>query len=301
MFACFFALCVAFAKTDSLKLFVASILAVAVFIPLCKAAGHAVGAQIMIKKNRNKPDTLRKFSDQSWQLVVHVAMTGYEMYLLSRSEVRWSWWNDIAGLKSTWEPIDQSKDFMLNLFYIVQLAIWFYTAFSHRFMDGRHKDYLAMFTHHIATIILVGGSWSMGCLRIGLLVLLLHDSSDIVADMLKLSNYLGYDSDGCGIPLTELLFVANLASWFYTRLYQFPFHVNNSVATHRQMFCKNPDGSLDPTNDNGTWLMLQFLYFLQILHVWWFLLFIRMAYRLLTQSTKEAQEEYDSDASDKED
>ena len=32
----------------------------------------------------------------------------------------------------------------LRLFYSAQLGVWFYTAFSHRFVEQRRKDYMVM-------------------------------------------------------------------------------------------------------------------------------------------------------------
>jgi hypothetical protein len=65
-----------------------------------------------------------------------------------------------------------------------------YTGFSHRFLEQYHKDYVVMFVHHIVTILLVAGSHSMNFHRIGILVLYVHDVSDITVDLLKLTNYL---------------------------------------------------------------------------------------------------------------
>jgi len=38
---------------------------------------------------------------------------------------------------------------------LVQLGIWFYTAFSHRFLEERQRDYFVMWSHHVATLALV--------------------------------------------------------------------------------------------------------------------------------------------------
>jgi hypothetical protein len=54
----------------------------------------------------------------------------------------------------------------------------------------RIKDYFMMYLHHIVTIGLIVGSYYMRYVRIGLLVLLVHDASDIGVDMLKLFNYM---------------------------------------------------------------------------------------------------------------
>jgi hypothetical protein len=187
-----------------------------------------IGRHIGSVKVLEHPRNLRKFADQGWQLVIHLSMTVFELWLLNRPEVDWKWWNEPgenygrfslrqsthgspktvslpaslpplfpitsnhsmlhqgAEHHSVWELVDQAAvDPILRSFYLCQLGIWFYTALSCRYVDARHKDYFIMFGHHVVTIALVGGSYWMGCLRVGLLVLLLHDSSDIVADLLK--------------------------------------------------------------------------------------------------------------------
>ena len=52
------------------------------------------------------------------------------------------------------------------------------------------------------------------------MVLFLHDSSDIVADAVKMANYMGWD-ESSGLYFTEILFVTNLITWAVTRLYIF--------------------------------------------------------------------------------
>ena len=47
-----------------------------------------------------------------------------------------------------------------------------------------------MYVHHVVTIALVWGSYSYNYVRIGTVVLYLHDLSDIMVDLLKLTNYM---------------------------------------------------------------------------------------------------------------
>jgi hypothetical protein len=74
--------------------------------------------------------------------------------------------------------------------------------------------YLNRYSHHVVTCALIGLSWLGGCVRVGVLVLFIHDSSDIFPDLLKMSNYMGFDVENTKIPVTEVLFVCNLVAWF---------------------------------------------------------------------------------------
>merc|ERR1711934_284682 len=84
--------------------------------------------------------------------------------------------------------------------------------------------YFVMFSHHIATIALVSGSFLSGYLRIGILVLFVHDLSDIAVDVLKLANYVRLEGSK-GFFVSEIVFVITLIAWFWIRLWIFPGRV----------------------------------------------------------------------------
>ena len=77
------------------------------------------------------------------------------------------------------------------------------------------------YSHHLVTIALVGTSYAYNYLRVGVLVLYLHDVSDVVGDLVKIFNYLQLEGLR-GLFLLEAAFVTLLGSWFYYRLYRLP-------------------------------------------------------------------------------
>ena len=179
----------------------------------------------------SKRKTMHKFQDQMWQLFIHGSMTAFELYILF-VEDRGAWTKEErAGVLnnefvSLWtpHPYSQPNNTSLHLFYLVQLAIWIDTCFSHRFIEERHKDYVMMYVHHLVTILLVLGSYANNYLRVGAVILFLHDSSDVFLDLLKIFNYLKLEGRrGCFI--IEFAFLANLLVWAYTRLYIFPVRI----------------------------------------------------------------------------
>eukprot|EP00038_Savillea_parva_P018067 m.22362 g.22362 ORF g.22362 m.22362 type:complete len:367 (+) comp3976_c0_seq2:2-1102(+) len=262
------------------------------FVAGCKALFVRLGRYIITAKNLKQARNLRKFGDQSWQLVIHIFMTIAEIYLLGRESVNWEWYENPTSLESggMWDNrVDQAADDPeLRSFYLAQLVVWTVTAVCHRFYDARHKDYFVMYSHHVATVVLIGGSYLLGSLRIGLLVLFLHDASDIFVDLLKMTNYAGLDADA-GYYLTELVFVLQLATWAYARLYTYP--IKGVMATWQSV------GPFSHTTLQhfGLLLMGSFLTFLVVLHIWWYFLFLRILYRLLTaESAHDAgREEYE--------
>lgn len=85
-----------------------------------------------------------------------------------------------------------------------------------------HSDVL-MNIHHIATALLCTLSYTSGYLRIGSVIMFLHDISDIPLDLLRISMAINKQN------LIIFSFAATLLTWLYWRLWYFPFFVIYSV------------------------------------------------------------------------
>ncbi|ETV82903.1 hypothetical protein H257_04676 [Aphanomyces astaci] len=246
-----------------------------------------------------KDVTMRKFTDQSWQLVIHASMTVLELYVLQDE----AWWSDTTTLWNSARPTcDYSQHkLMTTLLYMAQLAIWLYTAFSCKFLEEVRKDYLVMMAHHVVTIALVTLSFVMNYLPIGVLVLLLHDASDVPLDLLKMANYLKLEARQ-GFYITEVLFAIMLSVWLYCRVYMFPTKIIRSSMWESRAACAVPLETWDFTISwLGFNLMLLALY---ALHIWWTFLLLRLLYNALSNSGVHtaAEVEYEGRSdSDKED
>jgi ceramide synthetase len=175
----------------------------------------------------------------------------------------------------------------------------------HRFVDERRKDYFVLYLHHIVTIMLVSGSFAAGYTRVGVCVLFVHDISDILVDALKMLNYLKLEGRQ-GLFASEISYVFCVASWFYWRLYEFPFRVIKSSAVDALDILPALRGVTSPYN--SVWDFLQIdegllfymnalLVLLFCLHVYWAHLFLLIGYRILTESVREAsRQEYEGDS-----
>jgi len=108
--------------------------------------------------------------------------------------------------------------------YIFHLSVWIFNSYSHRFWERKRKDYFVMFGHHITTIALMVISQTTLHHRIGALVLLVHEFSDIFVDMCKLTNLLKLDGKRSFFS-SELCFFGMLFSWCYIRLYILPAYI----------------------------------------------------------------------------
>ena len=196
-------------------------------IQLVKRVSGALGALASRTLSPGDPlakhRTRTKFADQCWQLFVHLLTSSIGAYVI---------WYDGAPepwLREYWtfwmpHPSVATHKPSLHLLYLVQAAVWIVTALSHRFLEERHKDYVLMYTHHLVTIALVILSYEYGYLRIGAVVMLLHDFSDIFADLVKIANYLKWEGPR-HLFLVELCFASVLVTWAYCRLYLYGYHV----------------------------------------------------------------------------
>lgn len=180
---------------------------------------------------------------------------------------------------------------------------------TRRFVDERRKDYFVMYVHHVATIMLVGVSWMYGYWRIGLIVVFIHDISDVFVDALKMVNYLKLEGRQ-GWFASEIAYVLCVLSWLYWRLYEYPFRVipgayhdvvivlgHHPSSVHVPYVLGIP--LLSPPDTPYLVPMMGLLYLLQALHIYWFHLFLMIGYRILTESAREAsRQEYEGDSDD---
>jgi len=245
---------------------------------------------------------MTKWKDQSWQLMIHTSMTAFEVYCLWGE----TWWDQPLTI---WLPdvtqgyyIPSEQPLKLKLLYIVQLAIWAYTAFSHRFLETRRYDYLQMLAHHVLTMALVIGSWSFTYFKIGLLVFYIHDVSDIFIDVLKMSNYVKTEGPKYFF-LTEVGYVASMVAWAYWRFYQLISRViyDTLIETHALLIHDETGGKpwLNPAPSILPWYVTAnlMLFGLLLLHIYWYFLLARIGVRMLSQGAHDAgRAEYEGES-----
>ena len=230
-------------------------------------------------KKRNKS----KFISQCWQLVIHVVMGFWERNI----SFRIGYWDDPMVLWTSREkPVPEEA----RLVFLLQLGIWCYTAFSHRFLEERRKDYFLMYSHHIVTLILLSVALSNNFIAFGIIVLMIHDLSDIPIDLLKISNYLGLDENS-GFYIVEIMFVLNLFTWIYYRFYIYFSTVIITSFFDSKYNMKTP----------GELLICQIgLCILQVMHIWWFYTISRVGFKIIKGENPKAisRTEYEGSSDD---
>ena len=63
-------------------------------------------------------------------------------------------------------------------YYMFHLSVYISHTYS-QLVHSRRNDFLEMFIHHVVTILLMALSWTSNSVRIGTLVLVVHDCADI--------------------------------------------------------------------------------------------------------------------------
>jgi len=290
-----------------------------------------ITAEEIAKANGETSKTMTKFKSQFWQLLIHAAMAALETLVLQQVA-------EVAGGDLFAEPwrcslFEQPNPPLLDTVYLVQLAVWIVTAVCHIWAFEPQSDYFIMLAHHIVTIGLVGISYQNGFVRFGLMVLWIHDISDIPIDLLKLTNYLKLEDMG-GFFLVEISFFSTMATWLWLRLYLYPVQVIynacyfgycniimlGATATFgwEAAYCPTEHhDKLSQTLQHWTWLAsthhgeeapypktafwalstVVLLSVLLVMHVWWYFLFLRILKGIITSGSghEAGRQQYEGD------
>uniref|UniRef100_A0A3B4EFY2 TLC domain-containing protein n=1 Tax=Pygocentrus nattereri TaxID=42514 RepID=A0A3B4EFY2_PYGNA len=150
-------------------------------------------------------------------------------------------------------------------YYVMELAFYWSLMFS-QFTDIKRKDFLIMFVHHLATVSLISFSYANNMARVGSLVMCVHDASDFLLEAAKLANYAKYQR------LCDFLFVVFGASFIGTRLIIYPFWILNSTMFESWEI-------VGPFT--SWWVFNSLLLVLQVLHIIWSYLIVRIAFNAL--------------------
>lgn len=164
----------------------------------------------------------------------------------------------VEHLWTDW-PYSEMTD-SVKTYTLIELSYHAHSLVFHLFTIHRN-DFVEMTLHHTCAVLLVVFAYFANFVRVGSLVLFLHDIADVMAYAVKAV----VDTKYTKITLTA--YAGLLISWGYTRLYVFPFHVISATRI--------------PGAEVGfVWVTSYFMiWLLQCLHIYWYTLFLIMGYR----------------------
>ncbi|XP_064868321.1 uncharacterized protein cers3a isoform X2 [Oncorhynchus nerka] len=194
------------------------------------------------RRNQDRPGVLKKFREASWRFV---------FYLLAL----------IGGVVSLYDTMLDSQYW----YYILEMSFYGSLLFRVTF-DVKRKDFKEQIIHHLATLTLLSFSWCVNYIRIGTLVMLIHDASDVLLESAKLFNYAKWERT------CNSLFVVFAIVFMVTRLIIFPFWL---------IHCTWVYPTLQYPPFFGYYFFNVMLVVLLFLHIFWAYLILRMVKKFL--------------------
>eukprot|EP00581_Thalassiosira_minuscula_P018863 CAMPEP_0183718094 /NCGR_PEP_ID=MMETSP0737-20130205/11439_1 /TAXON_ID=385413 /ORGANISM="Thalassiosira miniscula, Strain CCMP1093" /LENGTH=487 /DNA_ID=CAMNT_0025947583 /DNA_START=101 /DNA_END=1564 /DNA_ORIENTATION=+ len=166
-----------------------------------------------------------------------------------------------------------------------QILLWT-PLFQIKWSPTCRGDFREMMAHHIVTNVLIFVSSYYRFTRIGSMIFLVHDVSDVPIDLSKLANFVKWK------VTTIVCFVVMVLMWIICRLAIFPFVICRSAVweSHGGMVLV---GNLDPAFHDAFYAPFYFLLAaLVMLHVTWFLILLRIGWKLIRTGERHDLSEY---------
>ena len=256
------------------------------------------------KQNEEK---ITKFGEYVFRLIYHFSLSLYGVvYFYDKP-----WWDKSQGGTTTlWKdfpfheiPPGMSWYYMLQCAYnvdayisLIELSVdvKFQNPFRLRmpiqlsWKPTVRGDFREMYIHHVITNCLVIGSSFFRLTRVGSMVFLIHDISDVPVDMSKLANFLK------STKTTIVCFATMVIVWAITRMTILPFVIAKSIWSETYLLYDG--GHVDPR--------LYKMYFgvffplvvgIILLHYFWFTMFIKIAYYLIAKGKVQDYTEHKND------
>jgi len=207
---------------------------------------------------------ISKFNDALWRFSIYTAAV--VVGLIATWNKVWLW-----DFRLCWVdyPFQQQPDNGPYWLYMFELGINFHLLFHH-FSAIKRSDFLEMFIHHVATIGLILYSYLINFVRVGTVIMIIHDPSDIFLEGGKCVNYLK-PQHRWAKPVCDAIFIVFAVFFFVLRLIIFPFVIKSTLIDAYYTF-----GPYLP------WYIFNGLLFvLMFLHIFWFYLIIKMIFRAI--------------------
>lgn len=226
------------------------------------------------RRNQDRPSNTKKFCEASWRFVFY--LVAFTAGLGSLIHAPWFW-----DHKECWRGYPKLPVGEIHQWYYI-LEMGFYVSLLLCVsVDVKRKDFKEQVIHHIATIFLIAFSYCANFVRVGTLVMLLHDSSDFLLESAKMFHYAGWTR------LCDSLFVIFALVFLVTRLVVFPGRVlYGTLVVSLEFF--------DPFG--GYYFFNALLFVLQALHVFWAYLILRMVYKFVFLGKVERDERSDEES-----
>uniref|UniRef100_A0A4W4HBI8 TLC domain-containing protein n=1 Tax=Electrophorus electricus TaxID=8005 RepID=A0A4W4HBI8_ELEEL len=243
---------------------------------LCGLTQKQVQIWFRHRRNQDRPSNTKKFCEASWRFVFY--LVSFTAGLASLIDTPWFW-----DQKECWRGYPQQAVEKVHYWYYLTELGFYWSLLLCVSVDVKRKDFKEQIIHHFATIVLLGFSYCANYVRVGTLVMLVHDSSDFLLESAKMFNYAGWKKT------CDVLFIVFAVVFLVTRLVIFPSKIiSTTLILSMEVF--------EPFV--GYYFFNALLLVLQALHVFWAWLILRMAYKFLFLGKLEKDERSDDDESE---
>ncbi|KAF7489627.1 Ceramide synthase 6 [Sarcoptes scabiei] len=160
----------------------------------------------------NKPTVLSKFTESAWRCLFYFSTFIYGLFVL---------WNKPWMWDSVWCFIDYPHHYVSNeewWYYNIETAFYLSLLLT-QFFDVQRKDFWVMFVHHAVTLCLLSFSWACNLVRIGTLVLVIHDFADVPLEGAKMMSYVKKKQ------IADIIFNIFAICWIVSRIGLLPYRI----------------------------------------------------------------------------
>jgi hypothetical protein len=261
-----------------------------------EAAGWATAAALRVGSGLNPKRLLQKRERfcTAWCEAVYFAVQLFVSYRLF-SGTSWYWpsgWDTLTAehLEGHPSPPVYHCAREMRTYYVMEFA-WYAMGMVLMFCKKRRSDFLEMLAHHAITSVLIFTSYSYGYIRVGIVVMMLHNLFDPFLNAAKCCHYA---FKGSLHALADVSFALAAVTFFVSRLVLYPVVVYN-VWFHNEVY----PGKVpvwDATVDQ--WICKICLVMLYPIHLFWFYLICKTAKKALVGGTVQKDERSDSEDED---
>jgi len=207
----------------------------------------------------------RKFSESTWKAIFYFISWCWGMYEVLNCD----WFPETSNCWNSFPEIPPMET-SLKMYYIFQFGFYWHSLYAHLTMEITRSDFWPLLFHHVVTILLIYVSYQLGFYRIGLLVVVAHDTNDVIFEIGKIFVYREMKI------MMNACFILIMISWVITRLGIFPFIIIRSTLFESIEYV--------PWDLAPHMFYYEFnfgLIFLLCLHIYWFWLMIQILIRSL--------------------
>ncbi|KAG0198420.1 sphingosine N-acyltransferase lag1 [Mortierella sp. GBA30] len=155
--------------------------------------------------------TILRFAEQGWICIYYSCSWVLGMYCLQLTPTWNNWF--------VWFHTDQFFDsypltalpVITKYYYWLQFSFWIQQMFV-LCIEAPRKDFLAMISHHLVTVLLITFSLTLNVTTFGTAVFVSMDLADIVLSLGKCFKYIGMPDSIC-----DPIFACFMIIWIYTR------------------------------------------------------------------------------------